>query len=88
VDRLVADALELEVPIPVIAQSVMQLSAARDGRKPGSRAIAMRRRGFGGHPYGPDEATARERREGRVGDVVRAGGSPEAGAGIARNKPH
>lgn len=67
VDWLVADALEMEVPIPVIAQSVMQLQTSRDDRRSWARAIAMMRHGFGGHPYGPDEAIRRERRTGRVG---------------------
>jgi 6-phosphogluconate dehydrogenase len=68
VDWLVADALRLEVPIPVIAQSVMQLFASRDDRRVWARAIAMMRHGFGGHPYGPDEAIRRERETGRVGE--------------------
>jgi 6-phosphogluconate dehydrogenase len=67
VDWLVADALHMEVPIPVISQSVMQLFASRDDRRLWARAIAMMRHGFGGHPYGADEAIRRERRTGRVG---------------------
>jgi 6-phosphogluconate dehydrogenase len=67
VDWLVADALHLEVPIPVISQSVMQLFASRDDRRLWARAIAMMRHGFGGHPYGRDEAIRRERQTGRVG---------------------
>jgi 6-phosphogluconate dehydrogenase len=67
VDWLVADALRLEVPIPVISQSVMQLFASRDDRRLWARAIAMMRHGFGGHPYGKDEAIRRERETGRVG---------------------
>lgn len=67
VNWLVADALRLEVPIPIISQSVMQLFASRDSRKDWARAIAMMRRGFGGHPYGEAPAIQRERREGRVG---------------------
>ncbi len=67
VNWLVADALRMETPIPVISQSVMQLFASRDGEKTWARAIAMMRHGFGGHPYGSDEAVARERREGRIG---------------------
>lgn len=31
----------------------------------------MMRHGFGGHPYGPDEGIARERREGRIGGFYR-----------------
>jgi 6-phosphogluconate dehydrogenase len=67
VNWLVADALRMEVPIPVIAQSVQQLFASRDDRRLWARAIAMMRHGFGGHPYGADEAIRRERVTGRVG---------------------
>lgn len=73
VNWLVADALRMEVPVPVIAQSVMQLFASRDEQKSWARAIVMMRHGFGGHPFGPEESIARERREGRVGDVFRPG---------------
>ncbi len=68
VNWLVSDALHMEVPVPVIAQSVMQLFASRDSEQIWARAIAMMRHGFGGHPYGPAEAIARERRTGRIQD--------------------
>jgi 6-phosphogluconate dehydrogenase len=45
----------------------MQLFASRDDRKTWARAIAMMRHGFGGHPFGEDDAIRDERREGRVG---------------------
>ncbi len=67
VSWLVADALKLEAPIPVIAQSVMQLFASRDDRRLWARAIAMMRHGFGGHPYGANEAIQAERRTGQIG---------------------
>ncbi|MDP9408983.1 MAG: hypothetical protein M3P70_00510 [Actinomycetota bacterium] len=67
VNWLVDDALHMETPIPVISQSVMQLFTSRDAQKNWARAIAMMRHGFGGHPYGSDEAVVRERREGRIG---------------------
>jgi 6-phosphogluconate dehydrogenase len=67
INWLVNDALHMEVPVPVIAQAVMQLFTSRDEQKYWARAIAMMRHGFGGHPYGPNEAIARERREGQVG---------------------
>jgi 6-phosphogluconate dehydrogenase len=70
VNWLVDDALRLEVPIPVIALSVMQLLASRDGRKNWARAIAMMRHGFGGHPFGRDATIARERHESRVGEFA------------------
>ena len=70
VNWLVDDAMHMEVSIPVIAQSVMQLIASRDQRRNWARAVAMMRHGFGGHPYGPDEGIARERREGRVGGFM------------------
>jgi 6-phosphogluconate dehydrogenase len=69
VNWLVGDAIRMEVPVPVIAQAVMQLLASRDQGKLWARAIAMMRHGFGGHPYGPDAAVRRERRLGRVGNA-------------------
>jgi len=70
VNWLVDDALHMEVSIPVISQSVMQLFASRDSDKNWARSIAMMRHGFGGHPYGSDEAVVRERREGRIGGFL------------------
>lgn len=67
VNWLVNDAMRMEVPVPVIAQSVMQLFASRDEGQYWARAIAMMRHGFGGHPYGEDEGIRKERQEGRVG---------------------
>jgi 6-phosphogluconate dehydrogenase len=67
VNWLVDDALHMDVPVPVITQSVVQLIASRDSRKDWARAIAMMRHGFGGHPYGPDKGVEQERRTGRVG---------------------
>jgi 6-phosphogluconate dehydrogenase len=66
VNWLVSDAMEMEVPIPVISQSVMQLFASRDDRRAWARAIAMMRHGFGGHPYGPDRAVASDRKQSRI----------------------
>jgi len=67
VDWLINDALHMEVPIPVIALAVMQLYTSRDDKQYWARAIAMMRHGFGGHPFGRDQAIAEERRIGRVG---------------------
>ena len=71
VNWLVADALRMEVPVPVIGQAVMQLFASRDKGKEWAKAVVAMRHGFGGHPYGPDEDIARERSEGRVGEIVK-----------------
>ena len=71
VNWLVSDALRMQIAVPVIAQSIMQLFASRDSDKNWARAIAMMRHGFGGHPYGHDESIASERTEGRVGDIYR-----------------
>ncbi len=62
--------MHLEVPVPVIAQSVMQLIASRDESKVAGRAIAEMRHGFGGHPFGRNNNVAKERREGRIGGFV------------------
>lgn len=64
---LIEDAMRMEVAVPVIAQAVMQLQASRDDQQDWARAIAVMRRGFGGHPLGPDEAIAQARPRGRVG---------------------
>ena len=66
VNWLVNDALEMEVPVPVISQSVMQLFTSRDNNKPWARSIAMMRHGFGGHPYGPDDNIAEERKTSKI----------------------
>ena len=71
VNWLVADALRMEVPIPAISTAVMQLFASRDHEKNWARAVAMMRNGFGGHPYGPSEPIAQERRRGQVGGTYR-----------------
>ncbi|MGE5402531.1 MAG: phosphogluconate dehydrogenase (NAD(+)-dependent, decarboxylating) [Ignavibacteriales bacterium] len=66
VNWLVDDALHMEISIPVITESVMQLFASRDQQKNWARAIAMMRHGFGGHPYGEDQGIQKERKYGRV----------------------
>ena len=78
VNWLVDDAMHMEIPVPVISQSVMQLLASREQEEPWARAIAMMRHGFGGHPYGEDAGIQRERRMGRIGGFYRDGGpAPE-----------
>jgi 6-phosphogluconate dehydrogenase len=72
VNWLVADALRMEVPVPVIAQAVMQLIASRDETKDWAKAIVVMRHGFGGHPFGRDADVAKERKTGRVGEIGKA----------------
>jgi 6-phosphogluconate dehydrogenase len=72
VNWLVDDAMHMEVAIPVIAQSVIQLIASRDNRHNAARAIAMMRHGFGGHPFGPAANIANERHHGRIGGFAGA----------------
>jgi len=76
VNWLVDDAIHMEVPVPVIAQSVMQLFTSRDDKKNWARAIAMMRHGFGGHPYGKNEGIVRERKEGRIGGFYKEKAPP------------
>jgi 6-phosphogluconate dehydrogenase len=68
VNWLVSDALRMEVPIPVISQSVMQLFSSRDKNKNWAKAIALMRHRFGGHPYGENASIAIERQKGRISD--------------------
>jgi 6-phosphogluconate dehydrogenase len=66
VNWLVQHAVAKEIPIPVISQSVMELFKSRLAKSEAYRAIALMRHGFGGHPFGPDESIARERKTSRV----------------------
>lgn len=67
VNWLISDAMKMEVPVPVMAQSVMQLFNSRSQKPDWAKAIAMMRHGFGEHPFGKDEAIRKERQHGRVG---------------------
>ena len=71
VNWLIVDALHQETPIPVISASVTELMRSRDTLGLDHRAVAMMRKGFGGHPYGRHEGIAKDRRESRVGDYIR-----------------
>ncbi len=73
VNWLIGDALAMDVPVPVIAQSIMALMKSRDATRIADKAIIEMRHEFGGHPYGPDEAVRTEREHGRVGAIYRVG---------------
>jgi 6-phosphogluconate dehydrogenase len=73
VNWLLVDAMRMEVAVPVIAQSVMQLLTSRDSARDSARAVAMMRHEFGGHSYGPSPAARSERVAGRQQEI-----SPEA----------
>ena len=66
VNWLIADALRMEVPVPVMAHSVMQLFASREKTHIADKSIAMMRHGFGGHPYGEDKGIQHERKFGKI----------------------
>jgi 6-phosphogluconate dehydrogenase len=70
VNWLIDDAMHMEVPVHIKAQAVMQLFASRDEKNYWVRSVAMMRRGFGGHTYGPDDAVCKERRTGRIGGFI------------------
>lgn len=70
VNWLIGDAMQLEVPTPIIAASVMQLLRHRDETNNIGRAIAIMRHGFGGHPFGHVDKVALKRHESRIGDFV------------------
>lgn len=66
VNWLVHDALEKEVPIPVIAQAAMELFRSRDKNCDACRSVALMRNSRGGYPLGKDDQLARERRASRT----------------------
>jgi len=69
VNWLIEEALRMEVPIPVIAESVMALFRSRDTDNDWAKAVAIMRHEFGGHPFGRSEAVAAERKTRKVGLV-------------------
>ena len=66
VNWLVQEAVEKEIPIPVITHSVIELFRSRRKQSDAARAIAIMRHGFGGHPYGKDDYIAKERKTSRI----------------------
>jgi len=66
VNWLVHDALEKEIPIPVIAQAAMELFRSRDKRCDACRSVALMRNIRGGYPLGKDDQVAKERRASRT----------------------
>lgn len=66
VNWLLEDALHLEVPTPVIAQSIMELFRSRDKTRNDYRSVAMMRHGFGGHPFGEKKELKIERVTSRI----------------------
>src|ERR687887_801491 len=66
VNWLVQDAINKEIPIPVISQSVMELFKSRMHESDTYKSIALMRHGFGGHPFGKDEYIAKERQTSRI----------------------
>lgn len=66
VNWLVQDAARMEIAIPVIAQAVWQLIQSRESQHVAMQAVALMRHQFGGHPFGPFDPIAEERRVGRV----------------------
>ena len=66
VNWLVQDAINKEVPIPVISQSVMELFKSRRHDGDAYSSIALMRHGFGGHPFGKDDGIIKERKTSRI----------------------
>ena len=69
VNWLVQDAINKEIPIPVISQSIMELFKSRMNESDAYRSIALMRHGFGGHPFGKDEGIIKERKTSRISKV-------------------
>lgn len=66
VNWLVQDAINKEIPIPVISQSIMELFKSRAQENDAYRSIAIMRHGFGGHPFGKDAGIIDERKRSRI----------------------
>lgn len=66
VNWLVHEAIEKEIPIPVITQSVIELFKSREKQSVSVKAVALMRHRFGGHPFGSDDYIAKERKTSRI----------------------
>jgi 6-phosphogluconate dehydrogenase len=66
VNWLVGEAIEKEIPVPVITQSVLELFKSRQQCSDCAKAVAVMRHGFGGHPFGKDDYIAKERKESKL----------------------
>lgn len=67
VNWLVQDAMNKEIPLPVISTAVTELFRSRENSNSDTyRAIALMRHGFGGHPFGESENIAKERKISRL----------------------
>jgi len=66
VNWLVQEAINKEIPIPVITQSVMELFKSRKKPNDSYRAVAIMRHELGGHPYGESDYLAKERETSRI----------------------
>jgi 6-phosphogluconate dehydrogenase len=66
VNWLVQDAIDKELYIPVISQSVMELFASRGSGMDTRKAVALLRHGYGHHPFGKDEKLIKERETSRI----------------------
>lgn len=69
VDWLLEVAVDKEIATPIIAMSIMGLFQSRGSGGDGDRAVALLRHGYGGHPFGKDEAIARERKNSRISRI-------------------
>lgn len=66
VNWLVQEAINKEIPIPIITQSVIELFKSRVKPEDSYRSVAIMRHGFGGHPYGESDYIANERKVSRI----------------------
>ena len=66
VNWLVQEAINKEIPIPVITQSVIELFKSRKKPKDSYRAVAIMRHELGGHPYGESDYLKKERKISRI----------------------
>ncbi len=69
VNWLIQDAINKEIPIPIMSQSIMELFKSRTKDSDIYRAIALMRNGFGGHPFGKDEYISKERKFSRINKI-------------------
>jgi 6-phosphogluconate dehydrogenase len=66
---LALQCLNRGIAMPITALSVMSLFQSRGSGQDSHRAVALLRHGYGGHPFGKDEAVAKERKTSRISKI-------------------
>ncbi len=69
VNWLVQAAIDKEIAVPTISLAIQMLFQSRGSGEDCSRAVALLRHEYGGHPFGKDEHVREERKTSRISKI-------------------